>query len=257
MPDVRLALMQAPSPAGDCAAAFAAVERGLRAAGAAGADMLVVPESFAPGYNSDAIAELALLHGGAWQDRLAEACRAAGCGLVFGYAERDSDIVYNAALALGPDGAELAHYRKIQPYGPREAAIYRPGDAYVTFDLAGHKAALLICYDVEFAPHIAALAAMGVTVLLVPTANMLPYTHVMRATVPAMAANHAMTIVYANYCGVEGDLTYAGASLIVGADGEVLAQAGMGPALLVADVPQVAAARLSSQARDYRAIGQG
>ena len=254
MPDLRLALMQAPSPAGDCAAAFMAVERGLRAAGAAGADMLVVPESFAPGYNSDAIAELALMQGGTWQERLALACHEANCGLVFGYAERDGDAVYNAALALGPDGRALAHYRKIQLYGPREASIYRAGGAYVSFDLAGHKAALLICYDVEFAPHIAALAAAGVTVLLVPTANMLPYTHVMRATVPAMAANHGMTIVYANYCGSEGDLTYAGGSLIVGADGEVLAQAGVGPAVLIADVPQVDATRLSSQAQDYRDI---
>lgn len=254
MPELRLALLQAASPAGDCGAAFEAVERGLRAAGAAGADILVVPESFAPGYNSDAIAELALPHGGAWQDRLALACRNTGCGLVFGYAERDGDLVYNAALALGPEGRELAHYRKIQLYGAREASIYRAGDAYVTFDLAGHKAALLICYDVEFAPHIAALAAAGVAVLLVPTANMLPYTHVMRATVPAMAANHGMTIVYANYCGAEGDLTYAGGSLIVGADGDVLAQAGMGPALLIADVPQVEVGRLSSQARDYLAV---
>ena len=256
MPDLRLALMQAPSPAGECEAAFVAVERGLRAAGAAGADLLVVPESFAPGYNSDRIAALALVHGLAWQDRLAAACQKARCGLVFGYAERAGDAVFNAALALGPDGVERAHYRKIQLYGPREAAIYVPGDAYITFDLAGHKAALLICYDVEFAPHIAALAAAGVTVLLVPTANMLPYTHVMRATVPAMAANHGMTIVYCNYCGVEGDLIYAGGSLIVGADGEVLAQAGMGPALLIADVPRVDPARLSSQARDCRAIAQ-
>lgn len=254
MPDLRLALLQAASPAGDCEAAFAVVAQALRAAGAAGAAMLVVPESFAPGYNSDAIAELALVQGGAWQDRLAETCRAAGCGLVFGYAERADDVIYNAALALGPNGGELAHYRKIQLYGAREAAIYAPGDTYVTFDLAGHKAALLICYDVEFAPHIAALAAMGVTVLLVPTANMLPYTHVMRATVPAMAANHGMTIVYANYCGIEGDLNYAGGSLIVGADGEVLAQAGMGPALLIADVAAVDPSRLSSQAHDFRAV---
>ncbi|MDB5666549.1 nitrilase-related carbon-nitrogen hydrolase [Cypionkella sp.] len=254
MPDLRLALLQSPSPAGDVAAAFTAIERGLRAAGAAGADVLVVPESFAPGYNSDAIATLALRHGDAWQVQLAQACRDAGCGLVFGYAERDGDAVYNAALALGPDGAELAHYRKIQLYGPREASIYRPGDGYATFDLVGHKAALLICYDVEFAPHIAALASAGVTVLLVPTANMLPYTHVMRATVPAMAVNHGVSIVYANYCGVEGDLTYAGGSLIVGADGEVLAQAGMGPALLIADIVPVDPSRMSSQARDYRAV---
>jgi 5-aminopentanamidase len=74
------------------------------------------------------------------------------------------------------------------------------------------------------------MAERGVTLLLVPTANMLPFTHVPRVTVPAMAVNHALTIAYANYCGAEGDLTYAGASLIAGPDGESLATAGPGAA---------------------------
>lgn len=251
---LRVALMQAASPAGDIDAAMAALEPALLAAGAAGAAMLVVPETWLPGYNSPRIAELALVAGAAWQDRLAAMCRHAGCGLVLGYAEAAGDAVYNAALALAADGSVLARYRKIQLYGPREAAIYRPGDAYAVFDLAGIKAALLICYDIEFAPHVAALASAGVTLILVPTANMLPFTHVMTATVPAMAANHGVAIVYANYCGVEGDLTYAGGSLIAGPHGEVVAQAGSGPTLLIADLPTRDPARLSSQAQDFRGL---
>lgn len=113
---------------------------------------------------------------------------------------------------------------------------------------------MLICYDVEFAPHVAALAARGVEIILVPTANMMPYTHVMRATVPAIAANHGVAIAYANYCGIEGDLTYAGRSLIVGPLGEVAAQAGETPALLIADLPERNPALLSTQARDFRAL---
>ncbi len=139
-------------------------------------------------------------------------CRKANCGLVFGYAERDAEGVYNAALALGAGRGRAGALPQNPALWPARSGDLPPRRAaYVTFDLAGHKAALLICYDVEFAPHIAALAAAGVTVLLMPTANMLPYTHVMRATVPAMAANHGMSIVYANYCGAEGDLTYAAA----------------------------------------------
>lgn len=253
MTALRLALLQATSPAGDIAAGIAALHPALKAAGAAGASMLVAPESWLPGYNSNRIAELALM-GDSWQAPLAALCRAAGCGLVLGYAERVNDKVYNAAIAFGADGAVLAQYRKIQLYGAREAAIYTPGDAYVTFDFAGQKAALLICYDVEFAPHVAALAAKEVTLLLVPTANMLPFTHVMSATVPAMAANHGLSIVYANYCGVEGDLTYAGGSVIVGPHGEILAQAGMGPTILIADLPVRDSARLSTQGKDYRAV---
>ena len=104
-------------------------------------------------------------------------------------------------------------------------------------------------------PHVAALARQGVEVLLVPTANMLPFTHVMEVTVPAMAANHGVAIVYANFCGVEGDLTYAGRSLITGPHGEVVARAGDTPALLIADLPVRDPGYLSTQARDFREIG--
>lgn len=116
---------------------------------------------------------------------------------------------------------------------------------------------MLICYDVEFAPHIKALADDGAEVILVPTANMMPFVHVVRHTVPAMAANHGVTIVYANYCGTEGDLTYVGGSLIAGPHGEVLAQAGEGPALLIAEVPARDAARLSTQSADLRFPARG
>ena len=116
------------------------------------------------------------------------------------------------------------------------------------------RAAILICYDIEFDAHVAALAAQGVQAILVPTANMAPFTHVIRHTVPAMAANHGLTIAYANYCGTEGDLTYVGGSLIAGPHGEVVAQAGDHPALLIADIPIPDPARLSTQAQDLRRL---
>ncbi len=83
---------------------------------------------------------------------------------------------------------------------------------------------------------------------------MLPFTFVSRMSVPAMSAHHAVSIVYANYCGVEGDLTYSGGSIIVGPDGETLALAGRTPALLVADLPTPDPKLLSMQAQDYRPI---
>ncbi|EEW26056.1 nitrilase-related carbon-nitrogen hydrolase [Rhodobacter ferrooxidans] len=250
---LRLALWQGPSPAGNPEAAFAALAPALAAAAAMGADMLVAPELFLPGYNAD-VAGLAQPQGGEWHLRLAEMTRAAGCGLTLGFAEAAGDALFNSAICLDATGRHLAHYRKIQLFGPREAALFRPGKAYETFTLAGVKCALLICYDIEFAPHVAALAALGVQVILVPTANMLPYTHVSSATVPAMAANHGVAIVYANMCGTEGDLSYAGGSVIVGATGAQLAQAGQGQALLVADIPRPDPALLSSQAADFRAV---
>ncbi len=251
---MRLAVLQPTSPAGNAAQALATLGPALIAAGAAGATALVAPETYLPGYNSDAIHSLAQPRGGAWHRALATLARNAGCALVTGYAERDGATVHNAAVAFDATGAEVAHFRKLQLYGPREAALYVPGKAYCTFTLGATKAALLICYDIEFDAHVAALAALGVTTILVPTANMAPFTHVIRHTVPAMAANHGLSIAYANYCDTEGDLTYVGGSLIAGPHGEVLAQAGDHPALLIADIPPPDPTRLSTQATDLRRI---
>ena len=250
---MRVALWQGPSPMGNDALADTALQRALMAAGAAGAAVLVAPEVYLPGYNQNDIPARAISQARA-QSRLAGYCRSAGCGLVVGYAETAGNTIYNAAIALDAQGEPMAHYRKIQLYGPRENALYAPGDAYVTFDLLGRKAAMLICYDIEFAPHVSTLAAMGVTLILVPTANMQPFTHVAAHTVPAMAANHGLSIVYANYCGVEGDLSYVGGSLIAGPHGEILAQAGHTPALLIADLPDADPARVSTQLRDLRKV---
>lgn len=250
---MKLALHQGRSPAGDAEAAFAAIDRTLAAASAAGAAMAVFPELFLPGYNFADIAALAQPLDGAWGARLAALARRHGCGLTLGLAERDGETRYNSAVAIGPDGTRIAHYRKVQLFGPREQALFTPGATACTFDLDGRRAGLLICYDVEFAPHVRLMAERGVTLLLVPTANMLPFTHVPRVTVPAMAANHALTIAYANYSGAEDDLTYAGASLIAGPDGEALATAGPGECLLIVDLDRpIDPTRLSTQLSDFR-----
>ncbi|WP_431299237.1 nitrilase-related carbon-nitrogen hydrolase [Tabrizicola sp. BL-A-41-H6] len=251
---MRLAVLQSPSPAGDIDAACAAIEAALRAAAAVAAKVLTVPEVFLPGYNHADIPGGAIGRDSPSMHRLRAACRETGCALVMGYAERSEGRVWNSAVCLDGTGAEVANYRKLQLYGPREKALYAPGSGYVTFAVDGQKAALLICYDIEFAPHVRALAEAGVRLVFVPTANMMPFTHVPRVTVPAMAANHGVAIVYANYCGTEGDLTYTGGSQITGPHGEVLALAGDGPALLIADLPDPDTSRLSSQLADFRAV---
>jgi 5-aminopentanamidase len=251
---MRLALWQGTSPASDIEAACTQAEAALAAAAALKADALVLPEVWLPGYNQPDIPAHALALDSAPMTRLAAAAKRHATALVVGYAERDGDCFYNSAACFGADGALLANYRKVQLYGPREASLYTPGDTLPTFKLGTETAAVLICYDVEFAPHIKSLADRGATLILVPTANMAPFTHVPRATVPAMAACHGVAIAYANYCGTEGDLTYVGLSTIAGPHGEILAQAGETPTLLVTDLPPRDPARLSTQAADFRTL---
>jgi predicted amidohydrolase len=253
MEQLRIALWQGPSIECDIEAGMATLAAALRAAAAMGAQTLVAPELYLPGYNQDALVTLAQPRGGPWHQRLGALAAEAGCGLVLGYAERDG-VLYNSAVAFDAKGQEIAHYRKIQLFGPREQRLFAFGEAYEVFDFHGIKAALLICYDVEFDHHIRALKALGVGLILCPTACPKPFENVATAVVPAHAANHTLSIVYANYCGEEGDCAYFGLSLITGPHGQVMAQAGAGPALLIAEIPPPEPARLTTQARDLRII---
>jgi nitrilase len=250
---MKLALYQGPSPAGATEDGLATLGRMLLAAGAAGARMAVFPEVFLPGYNV-ADPGLAARSLADWAAVLAPLARTAGCGVTVGVAEADGGQLFNSAIALGPDGALLSYYRKTQLYGPREKRLYKPGTSHAMFDFEGCRIALLICYDIEFAPLIRDLAGRGAQLILCPTANMQPFTHVAQVTVPSQAVNHAVAIAYANYCGIEGDLTYCGGSVLVGADGAIHARAGLAGALLIADLPDPDPNLLSTQLDDFRPV---
>lgn len=255
---MKLALYQGPAVGGDIEAGFARIEMNLAAAARAGASMVVFPELFLPGYNRpDLHQRLAQSLGGVWTERLSALARHHGCGLTIGWAERLGDTVYNAATCFDDTGGQCAHYRKIQLFGPMEKATFTAGSAYTIFELFDQKIALLICYDVEFPQHCEALTRQGVHLILVPTANPKGFEHVSRVLVPARAAEMGLTIAYANYCGQEGDLAYAGQSLIVGPDSVPLATAGVSETLLVADLSplgHIAPEIRSHQNQDYRKV---
>ena len=253
---MKLALYQGPPIMGDPEAAFTRLNQQLGAAAAAGARMMVAPELFLPGYNQpDLHSRLAQPRGGEWCKRLADLAQCAGCGLTVGWAERDGGDVFNAATAFDRDGGTLGHYRKIQLFGPMETASFKSGSAYCLFDLDGMRTALLVCYDIEFAPHVRTLAKQGAQIVLVPTANQAGFEHISDVFIPARSGEMSLTIAYANYCGTEGSLEYGGRSLISGPDARPLATAGRSEALLVAEVAaSVPQAVRSTQLDDFRKV---
>ncbi|MEM8728854.1 MAG: carbon-nitrogen hydrolase family protein [Pseudomonadota bacterium] len=258
---MKIALFQSPTTNGDEVAAFSRIAQMLQAAAWAGAEMLVMPELYLPGYNRpDLHPDRAQPKGGVWEDRLSRLCKESHCGLTIGWAERDGDAVFNVASCYHKTGEKLAHHRKLQLFGPMENAVFTPGDHYTVFDLGPFRAALLICYDVEFAHHVQALAAQGVNLILVPTANPAGFEAVNRLLVPARANEFRLTIAYANYVGVEGDVTFGGGSVIVGPNGAPLAEAGQGEALLICDLGVISnldPAWLSTQLQDRRDLPHG
>lgn len=232
---LRLALYQGCSPHGDEAAAFSAIERVLKASAAMQVDLAVFPEAYLLGYNLAQPISQPL--DGPWVQRLGDIAAQTGVAVVIGMSERDRDNCFNTAVVIGTNGRLITSYRKIQLWEARERSICEPGEAYVTFPLKGRTVGLLICYDIEFPEHVRALVRKGADLIVVPTANPVPFDNVNRYAVPARAMENAISVAYCNYCGPEGDATYCGRSVIAGPEGEALASAGMGEAVLIADIP--------------------
>ena len=74
--------------------------------------------------------------------------------IVVGVFERDLHLVYNTAVALGPDGKLVGKYRKVcLPRGEVAAGI-APGHEYPVFDTRFGKLGMMVCYD-GFFPEVA------------------------------------------------------------------------------------------------------
>ena len=91
--------------------------------------------------------------------------------------ENGGEKLFNTTLVFGPDGAEIARYRKIHLFditapdgtGYRESALYGGGRDLALFEAGGIRFACTICYDVRFPELYSALRAMGAEAILVPS----------------------------------------------------------------------------------------
>lgn len=226
--------------------------RALEAAGA-GARLLVVPEAFTSGYAVPGVAEAAQPADGAWHNAVAEIATEAGLAILYGFPEREGELVFNSAALVDSDGADLALHRKCHLYGDVDLSTYTPGEGFTALaELDGVRVGIAICYDVEFPETVRTLALAGADLVAVPTALMRPFEVVARILVPARAYENQVYLAYANRSGSEGDLVYCGESCVVGPDGGDLARAGSGDELLLAEIDP---ARLADSRADNTHLG--
>jgi len=178
---VRVAAVQLNSN-GDKARNLAAAERLVRAAASEGAELVALPEKWnhlAAGEEMATQAEpldgpsLAAARG--WAREL-------GVHLLAGsIAERSPEAgegrAFNASVLIGPDGADLAVYRKIHMFDVEAGGVaYResdhetPGEQIVSAPIDGVELGLSVCYDLRFPELYRILAVRGARLLAVPAA---------------------------------------------------------------------------------------
>jgi predicted amidohydrolase len=158
----------------------------------------------------------------------------------------------NRSFLIGPDGEVVARYDKIHMFDVdlangesyRESRNFRPGERAVAADLPWGRLGLTICYDLRFPALYRALAESGSSMLAIPAAFTRQtgeaHWHVL---VRARAIENGSFVFAAAQGGrhENGRETY-GHSLVVDPWGNVLAEAGTEPGIVLAQVDPAAVA---------------
>lgn len=225
-------------------------ERLIRQAAAGGADLVLTPEN-------TSLMELrsALLFektspeaGNPALTRLTGLARDVGVWLQIGsIAVQVSDTkVANRSYLIDPQGTVVAQYDKMHMFDVelaggesyRESKNYAPGDKAILADLPWGRIGLTICYDLRFPALYRALAHAGADFITVPSAFTKQTGEAHWHTLLKARAIETGTFVFAAAQGgmhENGRATY-GYSLIISPWGDVIAEAGIDPGVVYADI---------------------
>jgi predicted amidohydrolase len=237
---VRIACCQIDPTFGDLAANAEVIEAQIRAAVEAGADVIVLPELATSGYmfaDADEARATALTPAD-----LANWSAAVGNSIaVGGFCELGDDgRLYNSAVMVDADGV-LASYRKTHLWD-REKLIFTPGDALPPVVNTKHGAiAVMVCYDLEFGELTRRVAVDRAELIAAPVNWPLfprPQGEHPGEVITAMstARTNKVAIACCDRAGVERGQQWTEGTAIIDPDGWVVASAGPGSGMAVADV---------------------
>ncbi|MTV24909.1 carbon-nitrogen hydrolase family protein [Nitriliruptoraceae bacterium ZYF776] len=149
--------------------------------------------------------------------------------------------VYHNTACTYVAGERRSTYRKSHlPFsnGFPEKFYFRPGSVLPeTVDTGTARVGTMICYERHFPELSRELALQGAEVLLVPVASAsTAMREVFQLELRAHGIFNGVYVICANRWGTEGEKTYFGTSAIYGPDGDVLAEAGEGDDVVVAEL---------------------
>ena len=159
--------------------------------------------------------------------------------------EAAGELRHNTSCLYAPDGARVAEYRKVHLFDVSvpgaefsESATVSPGDRAVVASAPPLTLGLAICYDLRFPEEFRAQVRRGATAIALPSAfTAATGRDHWEPLLRARAIENQCFVIAPDQCGVpSAGPAWHGHSLILDPWGEVLAEAGTEPGIIVADL---------------------
>ena len=155
---------------------------------------------------------------------------------------------YDASLLIGGEGELLGISKMVHIAQARyfyEQDYYTPSDSgFRVYDTPFGRIGIVICFDRHLPDGIRSCAAQGAELILIPTANIEGEPlELFEWEVRVQSFQSTVFTAMCNRVGPEGEIVFAGQSLVAGPDGSLLFKAGGQEELLIVDVPLEAAGR--------------
>jgi len=194
------------------------------------ADLIVLPEFFAAGYqfiSQDEVSRLSeQVPHGYTTEMLAGLSRSKGMYIVAGLPEKHGEVFFNSAILTGPEGY-IGTYRKTHLFF-EENLWFTPGDTgFEVFQTKIGSIGIMICYDWIFPESMRTLALKGAEVVAHPANLVLPYCP---SAMPIRCLENRVYAITANRIGTENRkegqiLKFIGTSQIISPDSTLCAKA--------------------------------
>jgi omega-amidase len=209
----------------------------LRAAAGKGADILLLPELWASGYDLENASRYASSLGDGWFARMGELAREAGLAIGGSLIEVEGDKFYNTFVLLDKTGRQLGYYRKSHLFDLiDEKKYFQAGYQLAVIESPWGKLGLALCYDLRFPELFRAYALQGVeTILLVAEWPQRRIAH-WNALLLARAIENQCFVAAVNKVGSSKGETLGGYSAVISPMGEVLVEAKAVPGVYLAEI---------------------
>jgi omega-amidase len=198
----------------------------LAAADVHSGDLVVLPEMFSTGFSTgpDSLAEPP---DGPTTLFLAETANRFDVYLLAGLGGRHGETYRNEAILFDPDGAIISRYWKIHPFSPAgEGEHYTPGDETAVIPIGGFQLTPAICYDLRFPEMFRKATSAGANLIAVIANWPAKRADHWDCLLQARAIENQAYVLGVNRCGTDPDHDYAGQSVIIDPQGNILARAG-------------------------------